>query len=195
MTDPKQKFDHLDWAIRSRANNQLCCLRLLRTFETYEELWKTQNRSRAAQELIAIAFSLWRAAFLAEKDGSRKLVLKHGRDFLCKLVEDNAISYPQDKSAREWTFNFYTRNARYSLLFLSEHCPDQVPVYKDGNRNARQRWDYCQELLSTAVENFGRLLEEEHKAKNFRTKRKVEGRVGPGERRRRAREPLIDSGK
>jgi hypothetical protein len=113
---------------------------------------------------------LWRAAFLAEKTGRRGAVFAHGRDFLERLIEDNSISYPQDKIAREWTFNFYTRNARFSLEFLAKYWKDEVPLYKGDTRNAIQRWDYCQSLLDQAVVNFEELLKAKKKAQDDRTK-------------------------
>jgi hypothetical protein len=61
----KEQELHLQWAISIRARNQLCSLNLLALFEEYEEQWKTKKFARAAQDLSAAAFSLWRAAFLA----------------------------------------------------------------------------------------------------------------------------------
>ena len=145
--------EHLEWAINSRAKNQRACLRLLKLFEAYEDFWKSKDASKAAQDLVAVAFSLWRAAFLAEKSGKRSEVFAHGREFLRKIIEDNAIGYGQDKASLEWTFNYYTKNARSSLTLLSSHWPE-VPKYKGATRPARDRWDYCQELLDEAITNF-----------------------------------------
>src|SRR5271168_3806411 len=40
-------------------------------FELYDDFWKGKEAAKAAQDLVAVAFSLWRAAFLAEKSGKR----------------------------------------------------------------------------------------------------------------------------
>jgi hypothetical protein len=186
VSEAGDKLEHLEWAIRSRAANQQCCLRILKLFANYPEFWRTKKFSRAAQELVAISFSLWRAAFLAEKTGKRGAVFAHGRDFLERLIEDNSISYPQDKTAREWTFNFYTRNARFSLEFLAKYW-DQVPLYKGDTRNAIQRWDYCQSLLDQAVVSFEGLLKAKKKAQNDRTKAK-DVRRGAKQRRAKVRQ-------
>jgi len=160
MNSNESKLTHLEWAIKSRHSNQTCALNLLRLFEGYEELWKTQKLARAAQDLTAVTFSLWRAAFPADKTGKRAEVFGHGKAFLERLIEDNSISYPQDKNSNEWTFNYYTRNARSSLQVLSEYWPTEVPRYVGKTRNATERWDYCQHLLDDAVAGFEKLLQQ-----------------------------------
>jgi hypothetical protein len=82
MSDVNGRLKHLEWAIRSRYNDQKVCLKLLTLFEGHTAFWKSQKNSRAAQELTAVAFSLWRAAFLAEKEGGRMLVLDSAKKFL-----------------------------------------------------------------------------------------------------------------
>jgi hypothetical protein len=159
MTPNKNNLKHMEWAIRSRYSNQLSSLQLLTLFENHEEIWKTQRFSKAAQDLIAAAFSLWRAAFLADKSGKRSAVFADGKKFLGNLIEDNSIAYVNDKNAREWTFNYYTRNARYALQILNEYWPDEVPKYKGEKRTATKRWDYCQQLLDEAVAGFKKLVE------------------------------------
>jgi hypothetical protein len=68
---------------------------------------------------------LWRAAFLADKTGKRAVVFNHGRIFFEKIIKDNAISYPQDKTSREWTFGLIAEiemhepGSRSSLFQLS----------------------------------------------------------------------------
>lgn len=178
------KLEHLEWAIHSRAKNQRCSLRLLALLKKYEDTWKTKKFSRAAQDLIAVAFSLWRAAFLADKTSKRADVFNHGRDFLEKVIEDNAISYPQDKNSREWTFNYYTRNARASLQQLAEHWDGVAQPYMGKKRKPDERWDYCQELLDKNVENFEKLLAERkaksdsaHQARKVRDERRLRRRT------------------
>lgn len=152
----RKKIEHLKWAIESRYRNQRCAVRLLGLFMEHEELWKTQTWSRAAQDLLAASFSLWRAAFLADKTAKRVAVFSHGTEFLEKVIEDNAISYVQDRKSNEWTFNYYTRNARSSLETLHEYWPEHVPSYVGKKRTPVERWDYCQDLLDRAVSGFER---------------------------------------
>lgn len=128
--------------------------KLLRLFYDHEAAWKTQKLARAAQDLTAVAFSLWRAAFLADKTGRRIEVFKDGRKFIEKLIEDNAIAYVQDKASAEWTFNYYTRNARSSLEMLYRYWPEVAPTYEGKKRNAKERWDYCHRLFDEAICGF-----------------------------------------
>jgi hypothetical protein len=158
MAITQEKLDHLKWSIESRGKNQASALRLLGLFQKYETTWKSKKYSRAAQDLIAVSFSLWRAAFLAEKNGKRSIVFEHGRDFLARVIEDNAISYPSDKGSLEWTFNYYTRHARSSLQQLAQFWKDIAPKYDGKKRKPAERWDYCQSLLDEAVTNFEALL-------------------------------------
>jgi len=180
MVESPDKLEHLEWAILARATNQKTCLKLLRLFDKYSSLWKTKDRAAAAQDLVSVGFSLWRAAFLAEKTGLRSEVFSHGRQFLEKMIEDNAIAYVQDKSSREWTFNYYTRNARSSLQRLAFKWPDAVSPYVNKARTPTQRWDYCQQLFDEAVEGFEALFEKrsaERKAATQRRQRRAQKRA------------------
>lgn len=159
MVEPSDKLEHLEWAILARNSNQRTCLRLLRLFDRYPNLWKSKVRAAAAQDLVSVGFSLWRAAFLAEKTGLRSEVFSHGRNFLEQMIEDNAIAYFQDKKSREWTFNYYTRNAKSALQRLAFKWPDAANAYINRARTPTERWDYCQELFEKAVEGFESLFE------------------------------------
>jgi hypothetical protein len=149
------KLQHFSWAIEARARNQRCALRLFGLFMTYRSKWTSQKGARAAQNLLAVTFSLWRAAFLAEKTGHRVAVFDDGVEFLERLIADNAISYPQDRKCNEWTFNYYTKNAKAALRELSDGniAFIKVKAYKEGDRTPMERWTYCQDLLDDAVGN------------------------------------------
>jgi hypothetical protein len=142
----KKELAHLEWAIQSRAKNQRSCLRLLRLFETYSSKWPTKRYAQQAQDLLAVAFSLWRAAFLADKTGKRSEVFSDAKIFLETIIADNTISYPLDRKSKEWTFNFYLRNARYALEHLHTRRPALVDEYEVvPHQTPTQRWEYCQD--------------------------------------------------
>lgn len=153
------RTDHFQWLVASRHRNQTCSLELRLLLRDYENKWKSGTLSAAAQELISISFSLWRAAFLAEKTGKRAAVFRDGFMFLEKVIEDNAIAYVQDKAMREWSFNYYTRAARFSLEYLHGRWPRVSPEYVKATRTPKERWEYCQELLEIAVQRFRAHLE------------------------------------
>src|SRR5437868_5910672 len=94
---------HLKWLIESRADNQRAALQL------YEALTKhpDSERNRTAQTIIAIGFSLWRAAFLADRTGRSSERSEPAASVLLRMLADNAIGYAQDRESREWTFNYY----------------------------------------------------------------------------------------
>ena len=156
----EEKLAHFEWAIKSRTDNQTCAVRLLRLFLEHEDQWKTKKWAFAAQELLSVSFSLWRAAFLADKTAKRSAVFSHGLEFLEKIIEDNAISFGQDRKCNEWTFNYYTRNARAALESLHRKWPSQVGAYHVEKLTPTKRWRYCQGLLDAAVVNFEALAKE-----------------------------------
>jgi hypothetical protein len=190
MNTVDRKLKHLEWAIQSRAKNQVCSLRLLTLFENHSDTWKTKKFSTAAQDLIGISFSLWRSAFLADKTGKRVEVFSHGKMFLEKIIEDNAISYPQDKNSKEWTFNYYTRSARSALENLHGDWKDIVPAYQRKTRNATERWEHCQALLDQAITGFEKTLKDQ-KAQKDQTQEIRAARKGRRQRRAKVRQMTL----
>src|SRR4051794_35067504 len=128
---------HLEWLIKSRAQNQGTSLKLLELFRKYDRECDPDrlgyDGAIVAQILTSITFSLWRAAFLADRNPNSGP--KHAIDFLEKLVVDNAINYTQDRSARDWTWAYYISNAMYHIRQLEEVWPNLVlddPYTKDA---------------------------------------------------------------
>ena len=81
------------------------------------------------------------------------------------MLTDNAITYPQDRSSREWTFNYYMNAAKNWLVELSEQWPDVAQTMsakrreKKGTSKACRRWDRHQAALVVALESFREELE------------------------------------
>jgi len=120
----------------------------------YSEEIVERGLSTDAQDLAAIAFSLWRAVFLADRRGTTEAKMADAKDFVEKMLTDNAIAFTQDRTAREWTFSYYTDNAWYRLKDLGHK--NLVPP--SGKRTARNRWDYLEDAFEDAVFNFSRKL-------------------------------------
>ncbi len=162
--DDDLSHQHLSWLVNSRTANQRAALWLFMLFETYSEQVKGREFSQKAQTMVAICFSLWRAAFLADKTGVRAAVLKDAKAFLGKMLTDNAITYPQDRSNREWTFNYYMNNAKDGLLNLSKDWIDiqsSLSVDKKevkGATASSRRWDRHQNAFETALHHFEEAL-------------------------------------
>jgi hypothetical protein len=147
------KLDHMRWLVCGRSRNQECCLHLYSLLQKYPDRWSGEN-SYAASNLVGAAFSLWRAVFLGEKEGSKQAEYQHLMLFLANVIEDNSISYVQDKRNNEWTFNYYVDNARLRLTELRNNWKKVVPEWEVEPRTPTERWDYAQTLLSTTVENM-----------------------------------------
>lgn len=184
-------FEHLQWVIASRQKNQACSLRILKLLTDYKKQWNTKGLSYFSQELISISFSLWRAAFLANKIGKRSIVFAHGVKFLNKVIEDNSIAYAQDKDSNEWTFNYYTKNARHSFEYLykiqEKIHPYLIPKYERVNRNPRERWEYCQDLLDQTVSSFENYMKEHYRKLQKSTNSEVKRAPSSSEKRKRVR--------
>ena len=109
------------WLVESREKSQHFNLQL------YEYLWDKDSvleghviaRSIAAH-LVGTAFSLWRAAFLCDGERDWKKILRHAKDFLGQIVENNAINYKQDHDTRNWSVGYYLNNARYRLFRIQQ---------------------------------------------------------------------------
>lgn len=105
---------------------------LLKLYEVELHNHVVLERSKPARQafllLVGAAFSLWRAAFLA--DGSRRKisdVLLVSRKFLEKVVKTNTIAFAQELDASIWMGGFYLNSARYRLLRLLEHLRKLSP--------------------------------------------------------------------
>ena len=156
---------HLEWLIRSRESNQRASLQLHKLIHAhFEKIKGKKPLSVKAQVLTSVCFSLWRAAFLADKTGTHEATLKDLQAFLGKMLTDNAITYPQDRASREWTFNYYVEAAKSGLLILAKHWPavsDTLSVKKKvtkGTTPAGRRWDRHQAALQVALEYFDQEL-------------------------------------
>ena len=151
---------HLAWLIESRMRNQNACLRLFHLFEKHPGPAKHKLLRAHSQSLVAVGFSLWRAAFLADKTGQQEAVFSDARAFLAQLLTNNAINYPQDRASREWTFNYYMTNANDALLRLSKKWSGITPVLskyekvRKGTTNARRRWNRHQNAFETALDLY-----------------------------------------
>jgi hypothetical protein len=128
----------------------------------------TQNESvissnvvfaQISQELAGIAFSLWRAVFLSDLTGETEEQLVDVRAFLGALISNNSIGYPQDRSAREWTFAYYFSDARFRLQSLASRPPpiiDPSDVEQEA-ASAKEDWEIAQRALEKAIHAFSGL--------------------------------------
>jgi hypothetical protein len=138
---------HLEWVIDGRAKNQRTALDLYEMVKNHTPKIRKLGLSADVQDLAAVAFSLWRAVFLADRSGKTEAKLADAEYFLGKMLTDNAIAFTQDRTAREWTFNYYIDNAWYRLNNLDR----KKLAPPKGERTPQKRWEYLQAALDKAV--------------------------------------------
>jgi hypothetical protein len=111
--------------------------------------------------LLAAAFSLWRAAFLADPGRKWQDIYEHAQTFLKFLIEDNAINYPQDRSTRAYSAGYYLNNAKFRLHEIWTKIPDHYEPSKRAkfetfwktdldNNSPPDAWDALFEALCLA---------------------------------------------
>lgn len=152
MSDNEPTPRHLKWLVKCRAEHQRVSADLYEFLQAHPEAGKTF----AGQSLVTISFSLWRAAFLADRTGKLEARSIHARKFLQTMLADNAIGYAQDRASREITFSYYLDNARFRLDALRNTYGDipraLTPPVK--GRTAKTRWDRLQSAFGLAVKCF-----------------------------------------
>jgi hypothetical protein len=120
---------------------------------------------------VAVSFSLWRAVFLADRTGRPEARRSAARDFVEKMLTDNAITFMQDMKSNEWTFNYYIDNALFRMEQLSKRWPDAINADDlrppEGERTPDARWNRLQKAFEVAVECLER---EVHRPRKERSK-------------------------
>jgi hypothetical protein len=150
--------EHLAWLVQSRCDNQKVTLELyLAIKNNISSIELNVVYAQLAQELAAIAFSLWRAVFLSDLTEEVERQMLDVRQFLSTLISHNAIAYQQDRKSREWTFQYYLNNARERLLDIarqaSVHILDVNEIDIEA-RSAKEDWEIAERALKKAVKRF-----------------------------------------
>lgn len=91
--------------------------------------------------MIAAAFSLWRAVFLAEAFRDIETIHRSQEAFLEKLITDNAIGFSDDKVNRHWTVEYYLENAKLRLGRIAQFADHHlgIKVAQEVIQNLRLR--------------------------------------------------------
>jgi hypothetical protein len=156
MSNPDPR--HLKWLVESRRQNQEVSAQLYELMTP--ECWKSDKLGYEAKALASIAFSLWRAAFLADKSGDLEETNEHAIYFLGEMLETNAIAFTQDKKAKGFTFNYYLANVRLRLAEFKQDNPDfdvDERLLTRGMLNKikpADRWRAFQQAFKDAVNHF-----------------------------------------
>lgn len=153
--------EHLRWLVNGRSKNQEVTLDLYLAIRSNSTaINKDVRLAELAQELAAIAFSLWRAVFLSDLSETVERQMIDVEIFLGTLISDNTIAYRQDIISREWTFQYYLENARSRLLGIARRGTFDILDLKDIEieaRSAKEDWMIAHDALSKAVTRFARI--------------------------------------
>jgi hypothetical protein len=159
---------HLRWRVQSRYSNQQAA-RKIRALLNHPKA--SDGNLATVQDLIGACFSLWRAAFLADKTGVRDDVFRHASIFLDEMIAHNIIAYTQDRKSYEWTFNYYATNAARALYKLAEKWPSIGTILSEsdeptgGYTRPQRRWERNHRALEEAIKCFEQHLEQSKKKK------------------------------
>lgn len=116
VAPPKPDIPHLAWAIDQRAKIQHTLLSL------YEFVRNTMPHSDNylddlfLDHLVASAFSLWRAVFLAERARDKDSLRAAQEKFLATVISTNAITFSDDRANSAWTVGYYLENAKGRII-------------------------------------------------------------------------------
>jgi hypothetical protein len=153
---------HLKWLVKSRAENQKVTLELYlimtRNAATIEQ---SIEFTSLAQELAAVAFSLWRAVFLSDLTEDVEKQMLDVRRFLGALISHNAIAYQQDRGSREWTFQYYLNNARNRLLDIARQASPAILDVSEVDveaESAKKDWTIAHNALAKAIKKFAEIV-------------------------------------
>lgn len=158
--EKKPSLAHLEWLIESRNENNRTALKLLSLFEDYPSQIRTSVHSPASQKLVAVAFSLWRAAFLSDTTGTRDRRIDNAENFLRKMLADNTIGFSQDIQWREWTVNFYLASAQFNLEAYAPQMKIDLGNLSPsaGPKTSKTRWTRLHSAFEVAVDALERAL-------------------------------------
>ena len=151
---------HFDWLVEGRSRNQRSTAALYAIIESHSLLMMEKVAyQRLAQDLAAVAFSLWRAVFLSDLTGDLGDQLADVTVFLSNLIAHNTVLYQTDYNSREWAFTYYLTNAQHRLSLIAAWQPRSAAAQiSGGTRTAKEEWSDAQSALDLAIANFAEAL-------------------------------------
>jgi hypothetical protein len=153
--------EHWRWLVDSRCKNQKVTLELYLAIKNNSiSINRDVRLAYIAQELAAVAFSLWRAVFLSDVSEEVEEQMSDVETFLKTLISTNAIAFQQDRVSREWTFPYYLKNAQNRLLDIARQGPFEMLNLNDIDiqaQSAKEDWTISHDALSKAVTRFAEM--------------------------------------
>jgi hypothetical protein len=129
--ESKPDLEHLEWAIDQRAKIQHTLLALYKFVRDNSPDQLGLVTMSLLDDLIAAAFSLWRAVFLSESNREWTSIHKSQENFLASVITNNAITYSDDKRNRDWTISYYLENAKHRIKSAHLKAEEIAPLEHD----------------------------------------------------------------
>ena len=187
MAREREKITHddLEWIVNNRYKNHKSSLRIYALIDQHRQIvTRSKSHRSSAQTLLGVAFSLWRAVFLARLKKNIDSMIKDAESFLVELIDSNIVTYSLDRENKDWTFRYYMSNARYRLKDLHgkfDHKEHPFNLWGDvAGISPQQQWVEVQNALDAAIDSFEKILGEEFARKAFTLVRKVKVRPRKG---------------
>lgn len=138
MVEPLPEFDsELEWQIDRRARIQNLLFDFYSFLERYSEFPNEDFDCRLRMGwMVDAAFSLWRSAFLTDTARDPRTVYEHTKEFLKKVLEQNAITFADDHRLRGLVVGYYNANAKYRIERLFKKTPQllDIPAVQEVDR-------------------------------------------------------------
>jgi hypothetical protein len=158
MNEKKEKnLLRYAWLVNARYKNQ--CL-LVELYE-FHNAKMSEQETTIFNQLLGIAFSLWRGAFLTEKERNSETILDNAEYILERLIADNAINYTQDMAARQWMSGYYLNNVRLRINRIRERMNLENINFQSIDKvrlsdieNLQQHWDTLHDLTFEIFKNL-----------------------------------------
>ena len=109
-------IQHVRWAIDQRAKIQHTLLALYERVKEQQKLPPDYRADILLEHLIASAFCLWRAVFLADRERTPTSAREAQLKFLAKVINTNAITFSDDQANSAWSVTFYLENAKQRIM-------------------------------------------------------------------------------
>jgi hypothetical protein len=132
--------ENVKWAIGARHRSQ----KLLLALSTFDDN-SCDGRAESPEAelfsiLVAVAYSLWRAAFLADAPTRTwPQALSDARKLLQNVLRTNTITFVTEHNLQGWTAGFYLKNAKLRLeqIFRGRLIASDGARYADDEALAR----------------------------------------------------------
>ncbi|HEX3485455.1 MAG TPA: hypothetical protein VHT51_10370 [Micropepsaceae bacterium] len=162
--------EHVEWLVQQRSLHQRVSSKLYGMLVTHKVA--AEPLQSYARALVGTSFSLWRSMFLSDKNEHAESALESSKAFLAEVLQNNAITFTQDRQERDWTFDYYANNASFRLDYLSQAWEtDLFSAVGPWRPEPKDQWERLMGAFQLATEHFDIMIRK-LKAKSHQPKPK-----------------------